>query len=214
MKQTLNNPDFNSLQSSFENILLKNLRYNNLELRGKTFENCEIENFYLPSLSLENSSHMNCVFQKTNLEEAVVIATSFYNCLMTDLKAKGAHFEGVSFYKTDLRGSTFENASFEGCFFEGADLSSVDFSGADLSLSNLYGCHSVVGATFDHKTKLPFSIEEAKRLGMVSKKSHLKVATTSFDQPSKDKLHKKVVNKDELNNVLDLNEYRKNKKKA
>ena len=210
-KQIINNPDFSKINYPLVDVVLKNLRSHGIDVVNQTFQGSLISNIILESSLIENCAFMNSSLEKVDLKETVVSATSFFSCLMTDLQAESSHFEGVSFYKTDLRGSNFKGASFEGCLFEGTDLSCVDFSGADLSLCNFYGCHSVVGAIFDHETQLPFSTKEAKSLGMVLKENKRLTLAVSFDDAKKDLMHPQAPNTGAV--VLDFSSYRKKQNK-
>lgn len=125
-------------------------------------------------------------FHKGNLNNTSFMRSTIMQTQFEDNKAKnmnlsGSYLKGVSFAESDLQnllanGTRFMKVSFQNCDLRRADfwgsfLFRSDFSGADLRGANLENTSLLLShftkAQFNHKTKLPFSKEEAIKKGMV-----------------------------------------------
>lgn len=83
---------------------------------------------------------------QADLNEAKLTGTNLSNCDLTQ----------AYFTHADCRNANFSGAKLERAVFRATDLTGAIFSNANLR-------HAI----FDDRTKLPFSREEAERLGMI-----------------------------------------------
>ncbi len=77
--------------------------------------------------------------------------------------------EFAELHKVDLSAADLYYANVQGASLDDCDLSWANLKGADFSDCQCQNT-KFEGAVYDQKTKLPFSVTEANRLGMIMSK--------------------------------------------
>ncbi|MBX2993924.1 MAG: pentapeptide repeat-containing protein [Bdellovibrionaceae bacterium] len=144
----------NSLRN-FDRLSMLNNVFRRLRLRASSFREARIGSVRFDESDLRES----------NFSKALIYGTSFRLVV-----ADGSHFNGARFYGNKAPSWScvrcdFQNTDFNASSLTWANLSFADLRGADLSQADVAGVR-FAGATYDSKTKLPFSDERAAALGM------------------------------------------------
>ena len=133
---------------------LKNKRLRNKEIKKIIFTRCFCESAGLFNVRVSDSD-----FRENNLSEAALNNVLFFKVNLFKSLFYGAILNNVVFEESDLRGVVFNFASFENVQFKKADLRSALFIGARFK-----------NTWYDRETKLPFSEEQARRIGLLAVK--------------------------------------------
>lgn len=104
-----------------------------IDMRNMNFQNDILKNCKFDLLNLTGSNFSNCNLLKSN----------FSNSNLTDTNFTDAKLEGVNFSKANLTGAKFNNAVlvkaiFDSAILHGADLSNANLSDAKLKKAGLY----------------------------------------------------------------------------
>ena len=132
---------------------LKWKRLYNREIKDIIFTRCFCKNTYLLNIKASNSDLRDNRFDRSYLKNV-----SFSNVDLFKSSFYGAILNNVVFERSELTGVIFNFASFRNVYFKNVDLSSTLFIGT--RFENTY---------YDKDTKLPFSREQASRMGLLPK---------------------------------------------
>ena len=127
------------------------------------------------SLSLENLNIQNKTFTRCLCEGSLFKEIKIKTSDFRQNKFRLAFFENILFFKTNLQKSTFEGAIIKNTIFEDIKLSgvvfqfttfiNVQFKNVDMTQALFIGSR-FKNSTYDKNTKLPFSKEIARDLGL------------------------------------------------
>jgi uncharacterized protein YjbI with pentapeptide repeats len=116
---------------------------------------------------------------KTTILMAMTVATvaaaqgkDLRGAYLYEAQLQGVDFRGADLNKTqlahaDLRNADLRGAKLSGAYLYKADLAGADLRGAELPAKMKLTHVNLSGAKFDDNTTLPFSADDAKKLGMV-----------------------------------------------
>ena len=132
------------------------LRYRSLKnrkIKGVLFTRCHCKQVYLFNVEVSDSDFRENLFDRSYIKNS-----SFVDVDLFKASFYGAILDNVVFEKSDLMGVLFNFATFRNVYFKNTDLSSTVFIGT--RFENTY---------YDKDTKLPFSREQARRMGFLLK---------------------------------------------
>lgn len=149
-----------------------------LDGKGQNFDGIEVTHFKYFEVDFSNAS-----FKKARFNALLGpylgskwngVSSSFEHATFTKGKLvgdfTGSNFNGVTFSGTEVSGKfwqvDFRNGKFGDSKLTYADFYLSDFRGSDLSQAQIGDKVNLQNAMFDAATKLPFSKQEALRLGM------------------------------------------------
>ena len=136
---------------SNRSLSLKRLK--NREIKRVIFTRCFCKYIYLDNVNISHSD-----FRESHFDSSLLKNVSFLDIDLFKSSFYGAILENVVFENSDLEGSIFNFATFRNVYFKNVDLSSAVLIG--VRFENTY---------YDRNTKLPFSKEQADRIGLVLK---------------------------------------------
>lgn len=140
------------------------------ENNTKKFNRWRWESLFLKNLNIQNKTFTRCLCEGSIFKEIKIKESDFRqnNFRLT-------FFENILFFKTNLQKSTFEGAIIKNTFFEDSKLSgvifkfttfiNVQFKNVDMTQALFIGSR-FKNSTYDQNTKLPFSKETARDLGL------------------------------------------------
>ncbi len=107
------------------------------------------------------STWRNVTADYINLHGSHIKGSQFTNVSMKNLLALGARFTQTQFINCDLQNANFWGANLQEVNFEGSDLRGADLRNTFLLFTRF------TGTKINSKTRLPFSIKEALKKGMI-----------------------------------------------
>lgn len=147
-------------------------------VREQLPQDLSFSNFYKVSIrtSLENRNLKGSDLREVEFVNSSAIDSDFTDAKLRGLRGKGSRFRKCIFRNVDLRAAKlvyadFRDSDLREALLQESDLSFVDFRRSDLRGADLRGAW-VLGtlfdqARYDRNTKLPFSHEKARQLGMI-----------------------------------------------
>lgn len=132
---------------------LKSKRLYNREIKNVFFTRCVCKNMSLINIKASDSDLRDSRFDRSYLKNV-----SFFNVDLFKSSFYGAILDNVVFEKTELTGVIFNFVTFRNVYFKNVNLSSTLFIGARFEKTY-----------YDKNTKLPFSKEQASRMGLLLK---------------------------------------------
>ncbi len=132
------------------------LRYTSLKnrkIKDIIFKKCFCKNTYLFNVEVSDSD-----FRDSRFDRSYIKNSSFVDVDLFKASFYGAILDNVVFEKSELTGVLFNFATVRNVYFKNVDLSSTVFIGT--RFENAY---------YDKNTKLPFSREQASRMGFLLK---------------------------------------------
>lgn len=132
---------------------LNQKRLKNIKIRRVIFTRCLCKDLRLFNVGVSNSD-----FRENKFKRAYLKNVSFLNVDLFKASFYGAILENVIFENSALGGVVFNFATFRNVYFKNVDLRSAVFVGT--RFENTY---------YSRNTKLPFSSEQAKRMGLFLK---------------------------------------------
>jgi uncharacterized protein YjbI with pentapeptide repeats len=149
--------------SRFDQATLTKIKFSNADVSDTSFELAALVEVDLSKQKIKNVNFTNAKFVNSNFSK-----TSFENVKMMDVELREANLDGVVLKDIDFTKSNFFKASLKGADLRGAKMEKCDLRRADLSKVKYDGA-KFTDSIFNKKTILPFSVDEAKGLGMVLK---------------------------------------------
>jgi len=140
----IENFEFDSEMTDFNNITFKNTDFSNKNLDSFEFVDCifnacDFSMSKLENVVLTRAKFVNCKLLGVDFSvcSKFAFSLSFEDCLMNytlfhknDLKKtefKGCHIKEANFFETNLNSSNFENCDLSDTIFDRCDLSKADF---------------------------------------------------------------------------------------
>ena len=157
---------------SFDEKLNECLRTSACRASGaKAYAGAALQGVDLSEQELAKTDFSSANLRMADCSRAVLSESAFRFADLTYADFDLADLSRADFFRADLckaslRGARLELASFVGADLEHADFLEADLRGADFTDTDARNAH-FAGALFDARTVLPFSIEEARRLGMI-----------------------------------------------
>ena len=133
----------------------------NENIQSQTLEDLTVEKGFFIQGTLQKSQLRNCRISGTIMNGAKVYSSTVQNCQFDD-----SSLAATIFANSKILNTSFKNSKMIATKFIQSRLTNVDFFGADLRDAVFLLC-TFDNVRFDDATKLPFSIETAKSLGMV-----------------------------------------------
>ena len=130
----------------FSHKRLSNREIKNISLTRSLFKGTWLSHIVIANSDFRQNNYRQAYFYKVSFIDTNMFKSSFY----------GARFEHVLFQNSQVRGSVFNFADFKNVQFKNMDLSAALFLGA--RFENSY---------YDQATKLPFSKEWARKIGLL-----------------------------------------------
>lgn len=130
---------------------LRGKRLHNRTIKEAIFTRCFCKDLHLSNVNINNSDFRSNRFNRSSFKNV-----SFSQVNLFKSSFYGATLENVTFENSDLGGTIFNFATLKNVHFKNIDLHSVIFVGT--RFENTY---------YDSDTKLPFSKEYAKRIGLL-----------------------------------------------
>ena len=130
---------------------LRGKRLYNRNIKETIFTRCFCKDLHLSNVKISNSDFRSNRFNRSSFKNV-----SFSQVNLFKSSFYGATLENVTFENSDLGGTIFNFATLKNVHFKNIDLHSVIFIGT--RFENTY---------YDSDTKLPFSKEYAKRIGLL-----------------------------------------------
>jgi uncharacterized protein YjbI with pentapeptide repeats len=147
-------------------------------LRSELPKDSSYSNFYkvIIRTNMEDRDFRGSEFQEAEFQNNQGGRSDYSKSDFKAFRAHGANFNKSIFQNTDFRAAKIFFAEFKNCDFLNADFSGADISFSDFSDANLKGANLTdtwyvgsifKGARIDSRTKLPFSLDKARQLGMI-----------------------------------------------
>lgn len=152
--------------------LLYNTNSPKINLRGvyayrTTFHNFAIEEAILLNADFKQAYLIRSNFNRVNAEQSDFHGARIFRSTLAGVNFEKADLRALKVRKSDFSNANFRNARMQASYFWASSFRSADLRGADLRLVNFVGC-DLSGARFNSQTQLPFSKDEAFRIGMVA----------------------------------------------
>ena len=132
---------------------LRQKRLQNREIKEVIFTKCSCRDLHLLNVKVDNSDFRDNQFGRASFKNV-----SFLNVDLFKSSFYGSVLDDVVFENSDLGGVVFNFATFRNVYFKNVDLRSTVFIGT--RFKNTY---------YNQSTKLPFSKEQASRMGLLLK---------------------------------------------
>lgn len=132
---------------------LRGKRLYNKTIKEVIFTRCFCKDLHLSNVKVRDSDFRSNQFNRSSFKNV-----SFSQVNLFKSSFYGATLENVTFENSDLGGTIFNFATLKNVHFKNINLHSVIFIGT--RFKNAY---------YDSNTKLPFSEEQAKRMGLLLK---------------------------------------------
>lgn len=149
----LENKDPKICKARRSRLSLRGKRLVKRDIEGIIFTRCACQSLSLTDVNIDNSD-----FREAQMKKASLKRVSFLRSNLFKSSFYGAILNDVIFYNTDLRGVIFNFSTLRNVYFKNIDLRDTLFIGT--RFENTY---------YDKKTKLPFSKEQASRMGLFLK---------------------------------------------
>ncbi len=138
---------------------------------GATMDHVELRGADLHGAILEKAILREAILDKANLDQSNLVSSDLRNASLKQITANAAKLRNANLRSAQLQKSTIKAADLRGAQLDSADLSNVDLSGSDVRRAAFTGT-VLTGVNFqqvkfDKRTVLPFTKEEAEKLGMV-----------------------------------------------
>ncbi len=181
------NPDFSGADLS--GSLLSYMKFPGANFAGANLGSAVMDHVDLSGLNLSGVSFRGVNLQNSVLDKTMLSGANFAGADLTLATFVGAKGPNISFADAILRKTIFDGASLQSSNFkntqmDSASLNNVDFQKSDMRGAVLKGA-TIKGAkfkdvTFNKRSVLPFTMEEAKAIGMVFLPAPSILAWTSF----------------------------------
>ena len=135
------------------NRFLRKKSLKNRKIKNVIFTKCNCKNTYLFNIKMSDSDFRQSRFDRSYWRNSSVLNVDLFKSSFY-----GAILDNVVFEKSELKGAIFNFATIRNVHFKNIDLSSTVFIGT--RFENTY---------YDNDTKLPFSREQASRMGLLLK---------------------------------------------
>ena len=132
---------------------LRGRRLYNRTIKEAIFTRCFCKDLHLSNVKVRDSDFRGNQFSRSSFKNV-----SFFQVNLFKSSFYGATLENVTFENSDLGGAIFNFATLRNVHFKNIDLHSAIFIGT--RFENAY---------YDSNTKLPFSKEQAKKIGLLLK---------------------------------------------
>jgi len=177
-------------QVNFSREARSHQNFRGADLKGAKFLRAKLDHIDFKGAHLENSQFIqttcqSCDFSLAHASNSHFDGANLFDSLFILSKLEGTSFFGSILQGADLRKANLKNANLKNSKLEGANLQGCVLEGADLTGANLgetplqenqkkegllvLNPTDLKGATFNSKTKLPFSKETALQKGMLFK---------------------------------------------
>lgn len=142
-------------QSTFESSQMPRISILGSDLSRTNFRKCNLRH--------SKMSYSN--FDRSNLEWADMSSNTFFRINFNRANLQCSSFEGAEVSECRLTKADFSWSNLKDALFSKTDLQGANFSHCDLEGARFDHC-KLKGAIFNMNTRLPFSIDVAKSLGM------------------------------------------------
>lgn len=116
-EQWLNASKKNAKRAIFENVLIKEKDFSNLDLHEVIFKNVKCENTNFCGTNLCFATFGDTKFYAPNFKNAILKYAKFVSCHIVDGIYHNAILDDARFLRTNLFNANFQNAKLAGAFF-------------------------------------------------------------------------------------------------